>query len=385
MFTGMFGLTSMLHAIEVVILDPLKLVLVGTALELGAFLFEVPTGALADSKSRRLSVIVGFFVTGLAFIVYGLEPDFWFLIVGSFVWGIGWTFISGAHQAWLADEIGVLEAAPVYLTSQKFSAYASIIGILLAVPIAVSDLSYPILVAGLGMMFWAVAANLGMQELNFKPASETLTYKTVIVTFQEGLGVVRQSKVLILLIIVALIVGAFSEGFDRLNSAHLLRNFEFPRPFGFDPVVTFAVMIIGGNLISIALVNLLQPKLDLDNTQATLTLLAATTFTICCSVILFANTSWVWLAIALVVIVAPLRRISEPLEAGWINQHTHSEVRATVFSFHSQSDALGQIGGGPAVGYTARLFSIPVAITLSALLLIPAKVLYYIYGKPDNK
>lgn len=381
----MFGLTSMLHAIEVVILDPLKLVLVGTALELGAFLFEVPTGALADSKSRRLSVIVGFFVTGLAFIVYGLEPDFWFLIVGSFVWGIGWTFISGAHQAWLADEIGVLEAAPVYLTSQKFSAYASIIGILLAVPIAVSDLSYPILVAGLGMMFWAVAANLGMQELNFKPASETLTYKTVIVTFQEGLGVVRQSKVLILLIIVALIVGAFSEGFDRLNSAHLLRNFEFPRPFGFDPVVTFAVMIIGGNLISIALVNLLQPKLDLDNTQATLTLLAATTFTICCSVILFANTSWVWLAIALVVIVAPLRRISEPLEAGWINQHTHSEVRATVFSFHSQSDALGQIGGGPAVGYTARLFSIPVAITLSALLLIPAKVLYYIYGKPDNK
>ena len=80
-------------------------------------------------------------MTGLAFIVYGLEPEFWFLIVGSFVWGIGWTFISGAHQAWLADEIGVLEAAPVYLTSQKFSAYASIIGILLAVPIAVSDLS----------------------------------------------------------------------------------------------------------------------------------------------------------------------------------------------------------------------------------------------------
>jgi DHA3 family tetracycline resistance protein-like MFS transporter len=368
MFTGMFGLTSMLYAIEVVKLDPLQLVLVGTALELGAFLFEVPTGALADSKSRRLSVIVGFFVTGLAFIVYGLEPDFWFLIVGSFVWGIGWTFISGAHQAWLADEIGVSEAAPVYLTSQKFSAYASIIGILLAVPIAVSDLSYPILVAGLGMMFWAVAANLGMQELNFKPASETLTYKTVIVTFQEGLGVVRQSKVLILLIIVALIVGAFSEGFARLNSAHSLRNFGFPRPFGFDPVVTFAVMTIAGNLISIALVNLLQPKLDLDNTQAILTLLAATTFTICCSVILFANTSWVWLAIALVVIVAPLRRISEPLEAGWINQHTHSEVRATVFSFHSQSDALGQIGGGPAVGYTARLFSIPVAITLSALL-----------------
>ena len=235
------------------------------------------------------------------------------------------------------------------------------------------------------MMFWAVAANLGMQELNFKPASETFTYKTVIVTFQEGLSVVRQSKVLILLIIVALIVGAFSEGFDRLNCAHSLRNFGFPRPFGFDPVVTFVVMIIGGNLISIALVNLLQPKLDLDNTQATLTLLAATTFTICCSVILFANTSWVWLAIALVVIVAPLRRISEPLEAGWINQHTHSEVKATVFSFYSQSDALGRIGGGPAVGYTARLFSIPVAITLSALLLIPTMVLYYIDGKPDNK
>ena len=378
----MFGLTSMLYAIEIVKLDPLELVLIGTALELGAFLFEVPTGAVADSKSRRLSVIVGFVVIGLAFVLYGITTDFGILMLGSFVWGIGWTFISGAHQAWLADEIGAVEAAPVYLTSQKYSAYASIVGILLAVPLAVVNLSYPILFAGIGMILWSGIAVLGMREEHFKPASETLTYRAVITTFQQSVSVVRGSHVLVLLIVVALVVGAFSEGFDRLNTAHLLRNFEFPRPFGFEPVVIFAAMTIASNLISIYLISVLQPRLDLENTRTISNVLAITTFSICICVILFANVSWVWMAIMLVILIGPLRRISEPLEAGWINQHTHSEVRATVFSLHSQSDAFGQIGGGPTVGYVGRVFSIPIAITFSALLLLPAVWLYGRYGKP---
>jgi DHA3 family tetracycline resistance protein-like MFS transporter len=50
-------------------LDPLQLVLVGTALELSAFLTEVPTGVVADLYSRRLSVIIGLFIKGISFFI----------------------------------------------------------------------------------------------------------------------------------------------------------------------------------------------------------------------------------------------------------------------------------------------------------------------------
>jgi DHA3 family tetracycline resistance protein-like MFS transporter len=43
---------NLLYYILIAKLDPLQLVLVGTALEASVFLFEVPTGVLADSYSR---------------------------------------------------------------------------------------------------------------------------------------------------------------------------------------------------------------------------------------------------------------------------------------------------------------------------------------------
>ncbi|HEY5872232.1 MAG TPA: hypothetical protein VIT46_03255, partial [Gaiellaceae bacterium] len=40
-------------------MSPLELVLVGTVMELAVFLFEVPTGIVADTTSRRLSIVIG--------------------------------------------------------------------------------------------------------------------------------------------------------------------------------------------------------------------------------------------------------------------------------------------------------------------------------------
>jgi DHA3 family tetracycline resistance protein-like MFS transporter len=82
-------------------LDALQLVLVGTTLELSAFLFEVPTGVLADTVSRRLSVIIGTALIGVGLLVWGAWPLFATILVGQVLWGIGATFTSGATQAWI--------------------------------------------------------------------------------------------------------------------------------------------------------------------------------------------------------------------------------------------------------------------------------------------
>src|SRR6266550_3703150 len=81
--------------------SPLQLVLMGTAMEAAVFLFEVPTGVVADTYSRRLSLIIGFFGMGLAWMLVGVFSAPWLVIALWAVWGLSYTFTSGAEQAWI--------------------------------------------------------------------------------------------------------------------------------------------------------------------------------------------------------------------------------------------------------------------------------------------
>ena len=76
---------------------------------------EIPTGALADAKSRRASIIIGYFLIGLGFAVEGALPYFATVAFAQLLWGLGYTFTRGATQAWIADEIGPTRAGEAYL------------------------------------------------------------------------------------------------------------------------------------------------------------------------------------------------------------------------------------------------------------------------------
>ena len=95
---------NLVFQVERVGLSPLELVLVGTVLEGTYFLFEIPTGVVADVYSRRLSVIVGTALLGAGLFVVAV-PSFPVILLGNVVMGIGYTFISGALGAWIVDEI----------------------------------------------------------------------------------------------------------------------------------------------------------------------------------------------------------------------------------------------------------------------------------------
>src|SRR6187551_3087200 len=67
---------NLVYQVETVGLNPLQLVLVGTLLELVCFLGEIPTGVVADVYSRRLSIIIGYVLLGIGFIIEGSFPRF---------------------------------------------------------------------------------------------------------------------------------------------------------------------------------------------------------------------------------------------------------------------------------------------------------------------
>ena len=365
----------MVYQVEVVRLDPLQLVLVGTALEVSAFIFEVPTGIVADTYSRRLSVVVGYFITGLGFLLMGLVPTFLALVAASFLWGIGWTFVSGAHQAWLADEIGEAAAAATYLAGARIGNYGAFLGILFAVFVGSVDTGYPIVVSGALFCLFSIALFFAMPETGFK-GREAASYGVMFKTLKEGVAVIRGSSTLLLLMLVGVVFGTFSEGYDRLAVAHLIREFPLVEYTGMSTVVLFGTLAAMGILLSIGAVSLAERTVDINSARQLAIALSLATALIIVSVIMFALTGHAWLALAMYLLIQPMRSVTHPLTMAWFNRNIPSSSRATVISLHSQSDALGQMAGGPGVGLIGRDFGVRVAISAAALLLLPALWLY---------
>ncbi len=75
----------------------------------GLVLFEVPTGVLADLRGRRLSYLLGTLTLALStllyFLMWRISAPFWAWALASVVLGLGFTFFSGAVQAWLVDAL----------------------------------------------------------------------------------------------------------------------------------------------------------------------------------------------------------------------------------------------------------------------------------------
>src|SRR3954470_7687407 len=105
--------------------SPLQLVLMGTAMEAAVFLCEVPTGVVADTYSRRLSLIIGYLGMGIAWAAVGLVSAPWLVIALWALWGVSYTFTSGAEQAWITDEVGVEQVGSIFLRGARWGQVGS--------------------------------------------------------------------------------------------------------------------------------------------------------------------------------------------------------------------------------------------------------------------
>src|SRR5438067_2501887 len=129
-------------------LSPLQLVLLGTAMEGSVFLFEVPTGVVADLYGRRLSQIVGYVGMGVAWVAVGLISAPWLAIVLWAGWGLSYTFTSGAYEAWIADEVGAENVGALFLRGRRVGYGGAGLGLVLQVAVGTVSLRGGVVVGG---------------------------------------------------------------------------------------------------------------------------------------------------------------------------------------------------------------------------------------------
>lgn len=200
---------NMVYLVRLLELDPFHMVLVGTALEAAAFLFEIPTGVVADVYSRRLSVIIGLLLLSAGFIIFGLTTVFGIILVSQVIAGIGFTFITGAATAWLSDEIGEAPANQALLRGAQVGTVGSIAGIVAGVALALWSLALPIVLAGVILLLLALYLMVFMPEQGFRPRprEERETLAAMARTLRDGGAMIRRRPVLLTILAVALLYG----------------------------------------------------------------------------------------------------------------------------------------------------------------------------------
>jgi MFS transporter, DHA3 family, tetracycline resistance protein len=387
-------------------LNPLQLLLLGTALELSYFLFQLPTGALADLVSRRLCTLAGLFVVGLALIMESLSPAFANLIAAQVVLGLGAALNNGAQEAWVADELagqlGDDRMTGVYLRATQYGLIATVAGSLLAGLIALAGLSYPLLTGGSLICLLAIGASVVMPENNFRPAlrqppagqpaaglpaprpaglrqrvalvavlarsARTLLAAQTRATHRAVIAVPG----LVLLLGMTLFTGMWSESFDRLWGAFLLRDIRFPQVGWLHPAMWFSLFACLSALLGLGSTELARRRTGRLGPDSVAGALLVLTLAIGAVVVVMSTAHAFVIAAGAYVAVSVLRPVLDPLLSGWLVSRIEPGVRATALSAKDMFDSAGQIAGGPVFGVIGTLATIRIALLAGAAALAPA-------------
>jgi len=355
-------------------LNALQLVLIGTIMEVSVLLFEMPTGLFADHFGRKRSLVLGILVIGFAHILEGSTPEFWAIALASGMWGIGWTFISGAEQAWIADELNGEKLEETFLRGSQYGSFARFTAILASVAIAVIwSVQTAILFAGVMLVVLAIWAFIKLPETKFVKVTREKGVSGIshmIITIKAGVSQIHGNTVLVSIAMVTLFWGLASEGFDRLYGAHFITDYHLSEE---DSIYWFGAFYAVAFLLNIVVLRFVEKHVRGRYAQ---TLLIMNSVLIA-TMLVFAWTGHFWLAVAMYWVTSALRNVNYPLMSIITNERLESKGRATTLSMFGQLDAFGQIAGGPIVGLLALYTSVSGGITASTLLILP--VLYFLW------
>jgi len=324
----------------------------------GMVLFEIPTGVLADTKGRRLSYLIGTLtlaVTTLLYLVLDIvhAPFLYWAIVSLFL-GLGFTFFSGATDAWLVDALkatkykGQLDA--VFGKAQVATGIAMLVGSVAGGLIAqVSNLGVPYLVRVLLLVATFVVAFIYMKDLGFTPEKQATYVKSVksifASSFKYGFG---QPAVRWVILAAPFISGVSVYIFYALQP-YLLQLYGDSTAYwiaGLAAAVVAGAQIAGG---------LLVPFFRRLFTRRSAWLLTGTF----ASALLLISLTLVpnfYFAIGMVVLWGLIGASVMPVRQAYLNDLIPSKQRATVLSFDSLLGSSGGVVSQPLLGKAADVY-----------------------------
>jgi MFS family permease len=356
----------------------------------GMVLFEVPTGVVADTAGRRLSYLLGTVTLAASTLLYVLlwriHAPFWQWAVVSMLIGLGFTFFSGAVDAWLVDALkatgftGELES--VFGRAQVVTGAATLVGSVLGGLIAQrTSLGVPFLIRGLILVVMFVVAFRLMHDVGFSPEKAGSVLKEVRKITSASIEYGLRVPAVRWLMIESLFTGGVGiYGFYALQP-YLLQLYGDRRAYviaGLAAAIVAGAQILGG---------LAAPRIRRIFRRRTSTLITAATLSVVVLSLMGILQNF-WVVLGLVVIWSLIFAASMPIRQTYMNGMIPSRQRATILSFDSMMGSAGGVWAQPLLGRVADVWgygpSYVVGAAISAIAL-PALVLSRRQNAPADR
>jgi MFS family permease len=348
-----------------------------------AFLFEVPTGAVADLFGRKISFILSCVVRMFAFALYAYSDTFPQFLLAEFIDAVGTTLASGALDAWAVDG---MRAEGDRRATDRFFARAQMLARTLMIAsglvsgyVADHNITWPWLISAGGFALTAVCGAAFMREDRLptqqRGSHASRVRQSLTVAVRDGLGTVHRTPVLRMLCLLTLVT-AFAT-----MPAHMLWQ---PR---LQALAGGGIWIMGwvwaflnlGTIIGSALIPRLLARFRRE-------------------VVLSVASVWRGVTLGFGALATGFRPatagfllqeigfgLSEPSLQAWMNEHVSESQRATVLSVRAMAFTLGGAAGLVCLGLLARAYGVPVAWFVSALVFALVSPGFFLIGRSDRR
>jgi MFS family permease len=334
----------------------------------GMVLFEVPTGVVADTWGRRASYLLGSVTLAVSTVLYWLawhlQAPFWAWAATSVLLGLGFTFFSGATEAWLVDALkftgfkGNLES--VFAKGQIVSGAAMLSGSVLGGLVAQwTNLGVPYILRALALVVTFAVAFLYMRDWGFvpKPGRHPVREMGHVLrsSVHFGLG---NPPVRWLMLAAPFTFGVGIYAFYAMQP-YLLELYGDEQAYS---IAGLAAAIIAGAEIAGGLA---APKVRLLFRRRTTALLVGLLAEVALLALLGMTTAF-WVAVGLLVLWGLSGAATLPIRQTYLNGLIPSEQRATVLSFDNLLGSSGGVVIQPALGKVADAASYATSYLVAA-------------------
>ncbi len=390
--TGLFNLAmSLIWGIDTLFkmgagLDIQQVLLTNAAFTLGSMVFEIPTGVVADTVGRRVSLLlclVTLFATTLLYVAcawrgWGFAAFLWI----SVLLGLGYTFYTGAVDAWLVDALKATGYAkpldPVFARGQMYFGAAMLVGTIGGGLLGNIHLYVPYLVRAALVVPLFLLAWFRMPELGFEPRALQLRRVPAELrrVFVEGLRYGLSNPVVRPVMLASLVSMSF-----------MIFGFYSWQRYFLDLLGHDAVWVDGviSALVGLSLIvgNALVAPLSRVVRTRTGVLMVSTGAQAVLAVACGLLTNF-FAVVPLYLLYGVAIGLALPVKQAYLNAHIPSAQRATIISLDSMFANGGGVLGQTAWGWVARTRSIGTAWAWSGVTLILGIPLYWLARRRDR-
>ncbi|HII15512.1 MAG TPA: MFS transporter [Nanoarchaeota archaeon] len=351
-----FGLSSLIMPFMIIYFRDLnfsflQIAIIISGFSIGQFLFEVPTGAFADGLSRKVSVIIGFLMNAFAILLFPLFDSPYALFALWTFSGIGMSFISGAEEAWVVDNLHKAKKKELqqeyFIKAASIAAFGAIFAPLLG---ALFVKSHPIkwlwLIFGAGFLINAIILSVFAKEL-YKPKRVSFL-KSLKETFKNGAKGIKftfSHKVILLLVLggaFAIFMEFASDGWQPLLVNLSMPKYGLGIMFSVVAAVSMVVPFLSRLLLRFKIKNVIAITILLNMILLfSLIFLSPPMFMVAAIIFVFNNGIWY---------------LNNPLLQSYLHKFIPTKIRATVISTKSMFNKLVIILGSLAAGVLMDYF-----------------------------